>query len=396
MASRLPLALCAVVAITCGAPQPPAPSPSPSAATASATPTPTSFPQLRLGAVSATDPRHAWVVSDQTLLGTADGGATWRRLAAALPPVRDLLFVTPERGFIGTGDAACPTATTCDRVYRTDDGGVSWRGVLATTGPVILVQFVDATHGWVIANEPGCSAAGCDATLLRTVDGGVTWERLRTDRLATARFTSPTHGWMVFRTGSAILNGPWFVRSTDDGGVTWRDELALPRSAWPPLLASAGNAAWILSSEPDTCDDAGCEGWLLWRTLDAGRTWTLVQRPAHQGADEWWARPRPTQGRGLGFLVQPSFATERFGVIPISTSGGPGAGGVLVTTDGGTTWRRSTAPRLAFGVPCGKLSTSTCAIAAGDGVAWIAGAGAVLRTADAGIGWEQQLPDNLR
>jgi photosystem II stability/assembly factor-like uncharacterized protein len=360
---------------------------------------------VHISTVTAVDSAHAWVVADALtplvvagLLRTEDGGASWRVVTTALPTLRGLQFVTRERGFASVAEAGCTQTVDCNNVLRSDDGGATWSRVYAAAGPIAWLQFVDATHGWIIVSG---------GTLVRTIDGGNTWQPLGGNGPSSARFVSPTRGWMVFRTSTdstaaAILGGPWSIRATEDAGTSWLEQLTLPRSAWPPLLASSGDKTlWILSSEPDTCSNSGCEGWLLWRTTDAGRTWSLIQRPTHKAGDPlWWATPLPAGAGGLGFLGTPTFADERFGVIPVGTSGGQGVGGVLVTTDGGTAWLRRSDGGLGPGSACGKLETGHCSVAVPDRSAWVViGSGnfnTLQRTTDAGTVWQQQLPDGLR
>ena len=361
---------------------------------------------MHISTVTAVDSANAWVVTteltpaaDAGLLRTQDGGATWRVVSNSLPALRDLQFVTRDRGFAAVAEAGCTRTVDCNTVIRSDDGGATWRPVYAAAGPIAWLQFVDATHGWIIVSG---------GPLVRTSDGGNTWQPLGADGSTSGRFVSQTQGWVVFRTSTetttpAVLGGPWSIRATADGGTSWVEQLALPRSAWPPLIASSGDKTlWILSSEPDTCNNSGCEGWLLWRTTDAGRTWSLIQRPTHKAGDPlWWATPLPAGAQaGLGFLGPPSFADERFGVIPVGTSGGEGLGGVLVTTDGGTTWLRRGDGELGRGSACGKLGTAHCSVAVPDRSAWVVTGltdfNSLQRTSDAGVTWQRQLPEGLR
>jgi photosystem II stability/assembly factor-like uncharacterized protein len=397
--------------VTCSAPPPTVPTLAPVASPPTASPAAVASPStpsprlVHISTITAVDTANAWVVTTQPtpaadagLLRTQDGGATWRVVSTSLPELRDLQFVTRERGFAAVAEAGCTQAADCNTVIRSDDGGATWRRVYAAAGPIAWLQFVDATHGWIIVSG---------GALVRTTDGGNTWQPLGAAGPTSGRFVSPTRGWMVFRTSTetttvAVLGGPWSIRATDDGGNSWAEQLALPRSAWPPLIASSGDKTlWILSSEPDTCNNSGCEGWLLWQTTDAGRTWSLIQRPTHKVGDPlWWATPLPAGARGLGFLGTPSFADERFGVIPVGTSGGEGVGGVLVTTDGGTTWLRRGDGELGRGSACGKLATGHCSVAVPDRSAWVvtglADFNSLQRTSDAGTSWQQQLPDGLR
>jgi len=406
-----PSIVAVLLIVACSTPALPVPTVSPVASLPTASPAAAASPSLRgpalvhISTVTAVDSGNAWVVADELtqavvagLLRTQDGGASWRVVATALPTLRDLQFVTRERGFASVAEAGCTQTVDCNTVIRSDDGGATWRRVYGAAGPIAWLQFVDATHGWIIVSG---------GSLVRTTDGGDTWQPLAGDGPTSGRFVSPTRGWMVFRTSTepttaAVLGGPWSIRATEDGGTSWVEQLALPRSAWPPLIASSGDKTlWILSSEPDTCSNSGCEGWLLWRTTDAGRTWSLIQRPTHKAGDPlWWATPLPPGARALGFLGTPSFADERFGVIPVGTSGGEGVGGVLVTTDGGTTWLRRSDGQLGSGSACGKLATGHCSVAVPDRSAWVViGIGdfnTLQRTSDAGTVWQQQLPEGLR
>jgi photosystem II stability/assembly factor-like uncharacterized protein len=80
----------------------------------------------------------------------------------------------------------------------------------------------------------------------------------------------------------------------------------------------------------------GCIGYSLYATTDGGATWMTLQRPAIP----WWG-PTPPLASAAGFLGAPQFTSSTSGWIRIDTGAGAGAGGVLVTADGGRTWRRS-------------------------------------------------------
>jgi hypothetical protein len=103
-------------------------------------------------------------------LTTSDGGEHW-----ALAPLQDLprslFFLNPSTGWMVTEDA----------IWFTEDGGSAWRKISdagkpdkklkpAPPGGLILrVWFLDAQHGY---------AAGYQKTVLETSDGGHTWKAL--------------------------------------------------------------------------------------------------------------------------------------------------------------------------------------------------------------------------
>ena len=108
------------------------------------------------------------LLSDGTVLRTADGGRTFaRRTAVPGTPSpggphtpSDIAFTGPDAG------VAITTGSGGGTIYRTTDGGGSW--TLSATAPQGLngLRFVDANNGF---------AVGPGSTLLRTADGGATW-----------------------------------------------------------------------------------------------------------------------------------------------------------------------------------------------------------------------------
>ena len=136
------------------------------------------------------DARRGIVFSDavrgsHVILRTANGGATWERVAAAsLPSALPgegsfaasgscVAVAGRGHGWVGTGNA--PTA----RMLRTTDGGASWsvtdlpvaRGEAAGIASVV---FRDTLHGTALGGEIGKPNARGDYVAL-TSDGGRTW-----------------------------------------------------------------------------------------------------------------------------------------------------------------------------------------------------------------------------
>ena len=81
---------------------------------------------------------------------------------------------------------------------------------------------------------------------------------------------------------------------------------------------------------------AGCGEYTLYRTSDGGRTWETLQAPPTGSSQQRWWDPL----FHLGFL-EPPHAADRMTVwIGISPGAGAAVGGVLITRDGGASWRR--------------------------------------------------------
>jgi len=134
------------------------------------------------------------------IIATADGGATWQeRSSGAWVPLYDILFVTPERGFISGGVGT---------LLQTSDGGASWSQVetgqrahlfgLALSGDrlhavgrrgTLLRRTRDrfevvplGIYGWLSALAFGADGAGLlvggQGLILHTTDGGKGWRRV--------------------------------------------------------------------------------------------------------------------------------------------------------------------------------------------------------------------------
>ncbi len=237
------------------------------------------------------DAEHGWVVlraksssasSWGLLLGTDDGGRSWRELPQA-PVAGRPDFVTPQDGWLSGPDWAGR--------YSTHDGGKSWGGIgevpdslgSASAHPYYGdVKFINPKQGLlpVWLSSPNDKARSVALALYVTGDGGRTWrvgrlladsdigslehvedtitvpggksvilvarEKMHTDRLtlltvglegapsrvtsnlaipehdevAEFRFADNAHGWASTRIGTLF--------STKDGGATWQDVTPLP------------------------------------------------------------------------------------------------------------------------------------------------------------------------
>lgn len=183
----------------------------------------------RLNSITFIDRQTGWAVShDGKIIGTPDGGKSWRILARAVPaPLWSVTFTDAERGW-AAGDNGM--------LLHTKNGGMTWTDQSAALElPAVLnrsdikftvVRFVDPSNGW---------ASGLNGVTVHTADGGETWKLQRFEADATASiyamsFVSPRVGFVAGNAGHVV--------ATTDGGTTWfvvrgmlRDimEIVLPR-----------------------------------------------------------------------------------------------------------------------------------------------------------------------
>lgn len=252
-----------------------------------------SSPRCRqpLEGLAFTDPDTGYLaLRDGTVVGTADGGATWSA-TTAIPGTRaaggsarptDLAFLTPRTGV---------AATTQGRIYRTADGGGSWTLVRDAGRSVNDVTFLDASTGF---------AVGDGGLFLVTADGGATWSPQATgapgDDLTTVRAASPTAAIATTARGDALLR-------TADGGATF--------TRVTPMTQAAAALAY---ASPSRVITAGADGAMA-ASADGGATFAAIGGP---------------RLAGRYFLIRPAPGDAAFAT---------GEDGALArTTDGGRTW----------------------------------------------------------
>jgi uncharacterized protein (TIGR03437 family) len=214
---------------------------------------------------------------------TTDGGATWQVLTANLPPPR---YPAPARQF---GDLAVDpqhpevvwltdVALGSPAIYRSTDGGAHWTSVRDFPPPFIFGQ--------------GDSLGG----------GQIQIDRQNTDRVYVCCSTQLTP------------SAPALFR-TDDGGKTWVEGAHAPIGT--PAVDPTNGATLY-----------GTSGREVYRSTDAGQTWTTVPLPPY-------AEPGSSF---IGFFRSPAF--DPSGALYLTNDGGL----LLRSTDGGATWTTRQGP----------------------------------------------------
>lgn len=235
---------------------------------------------VRLRGVSAVSRRVAWASGERgTYARTTDGGRTWQTgqvPGAAELDFRDVDAFDADTAYllsIGEGEKS--------RIYKTTDGGASW-----------TLQFKSARP-----------AAFYDAMAF--------WDR--------------DHGIAM----SDPVEGRFLIITTADGGRTWRET---PRAGMPPALAGEGGfaASGTCIAVGGTRDawfgTGGTSGARVFRSTDAGRTWSAATTPI-------------TSGKSAG-IFSVAFRDARRGVVVGGdyTKEGELNHNAAVTRDGGRTW----------------------------------------------------------
>jgi photosystem II stability/assembly factor-like uncharacterized protein len=294
------------------------PAPSPTTAQASPLPTPTPSPKPRLfaqnsgaggtlEAVQFLDAQAGYAVGPSgTVLKTVNAGATWKAVAGealADKDVRDLSFVDANTGWLVSNDG----------VLHTKDGGETW--VQQLPEDYSTVRFVSAERGYISGYRG----------FFETQDGGTTWTEhegassyfsiaVKGETLFGVkngelhRFT-PGLGWGTSHSFDSFGYGRervFFLTATEgwlhtkdgllhttDGGDTWTKVAAAPLDAENALVFFASpKVGWL------RYQGVGVNSGSFYRTLDGGKTWQEIELPFNAYVTAFWFTDEAT-----GWLV---------------------------------------------------------------------------------------------
>ena len=235
------------------------------------------------------DPNVGWAVGDLgTIIKTLDGGENWQTVGKFVElSLTDVFFINYTDGW------ACGSYGV---ILRTTDGGDTWEKI-ATGVPEYFnrIYFSSSTEG--IAMYIG--------GFYKTSDGGSSWRRITGSwiYLNDMHFMDPMNGW-------AVGGGPassFIALQTTDGGETWDLK-------GPPGQGSL----WCLFFVNDSTGWAGSESGVMYRTTNAGLSWTAKQTLTN-----------------LTFNSV-KFVNKFFGIAVAGLAMG---GTVMRTNDGGVSWQ---------------------------------------------------------
>jgi photosystem II stability/assembly factor-like uncharacterized protein len=237
---------------------------------------------------------------------TADGGKTWQQSAPVTVSLSagdqvgapQIGFTSPQVGWlwVPTGPSANdPMAplTSAASLYSTSDSGGTWRqvssfgnsdlkgipagaGSQGCTPSPARVTFSTPSVGWLSLN---CT----DNTHLVTHDGGATWkvEKFPTSGLVCPcfgdipNFVDASHGFVSVTGSDPSSPASTLLLRTTDGGITW-GRYARPGTGYVISLDSVNSNDLFALVTPPGWNKGSSAGFDLYRSLDGGGTWTLV------------------------------------------------------------------------------------------------------------------------
>ncbi len=371
-----------------------------------------------LDAVAFADSAHGWAGGTGVILGTSDGGSSWRTEWTGSGTVLSLSAVDARHAWalVGAPGGAMGYPGIGRQLLRTTDG-THWSPVGPGT-PLHVIDFTSAADGWAIASAS--SDASLPGELLETADGGTSWQRgPLTPLVQSACFSGMALGWAA--NGSAVYR-------TTDAGASWTKVATGPNDRnnphWYATLHCSGDTAWVLFIGGGAMNQ---QAYLGERTLDAGAHWqTLLSDPffprspngttsidAYSGPfavassrDAGFLGSCPACGAGSWSFTRTANGGPTFTHAPLVGTDGavlddvafadplhgwiagsiPDGGGFLLASgDGGATWH----PAYPSVAPSPAIGVSFVSPTVGFGIGVLGDGRVVLRTDDGGSTWQQ-------
>ncbi|KJR47440.1 hypothetical protein UF75_2202 [Desulfosporosinus sp. I2] len=333
---------------------------------------------INIASIHMVDAMTGWAMSQESLLRTVDGGASWTDVTPkGIGSLREGTWSVYDMQTVwAVFNVESSTGIT---IYRTTDGGRKWESAQINTipdhGRVTSLAFLDSTHGWLLISY-GAAMGSESIGVFQTSDGAATWKLTAsvttnqeipkgvplTGAKNGLRFVDQKNGWL---TGFSHANGIWLY-STSDGGQTW-----MPQSIVAPPGYQTGGGS--VSTEPPhffgrkvgllPVEFRGQTPPVLvfYRTQDGGMSWTPTTpvQSAQESLESYWgfhwsiidathifvcdgyklyctldgshSFVSITPNISLKNLQQLDFASEQLGWAIID-------GGLWKTSDGGHTW----------------------------------------------------------
>ena len=288
--------------------------------------------------------------------GPGAGGWVWQNPRPQGNPLASVKFADATHGWaVGAKGAIVVTA----------DGGESWRAQRSGTGNDLNgVTFLDASRGW---------AVGDGGAILITADGGQTWSAQASGTsidLRSVSFADALRGWAVgfsstWNPDTQQYDTSGMILATADGGATWSEQTGAHGWGYTSVCFVDASHGWVL-------DVSG----QIHATSDSGATW------------ETQYREDAISLSGIAF-------TDAQHGCAVGADYRAGLQVIIVTSDGGATWRQAYSAKPAPNVGSARLN----GIAFGDREhGWAVGdATTVLATVDGGETWQKQTrPPDVR
>ncbi len=225
---------------------------------------------------------------------TENAGTTWENISDEFFKVGTIGAVAVSQSdnnvlYVGTGEAPIRGVTTSsgDGMWKSVDAGKTWKHIgLEKSGQIAQIEIhpTNPDVAWV-AVQGQIWGPNEERGVYRTTDGGASWDhvlKVSADTGATDLSLDPTNPRILYAAMWNHGRKPWFIHSggTDggiyksiDGGDNWK-KLS---GGLPEMVGKIG--VDVSASNPEriyAIIEAEHEKGGLWRSDDAGKTWSLI------------------------------------------------------------------------------------------------------------------------
>ena len=248
-----------------------------------------------------------------------------------------------------------------DVAYQTGNAGDTWEQVRLPSSQCVVVTFSDFDHGFALAQDPEEPTTGQLFDLYTTADRGRTWQRL----------ANPPHDayYLASRSSEAWMGslGPGLPHAyvSTDAGRSWqrRDLPPPPGEIWTTsgqstTVALLSEHGVVVRTGVVTAPSAPVEP-ALFASSDSGETWRYVASPpgtvAFRDDLDWWSVLGNTLWKSgdagrtwtevtshLRWEMAPEIIDSKHAWAVVTVIGGYG---LALTDDGGLNWRQASAPQ---------------------------------------------------
>jgi photosystem II stability/assembly factor-like uncharacterized protein len=266
-------------------------------------------------------------------------------------------------------------------IWRSTDGGASFKPVSDDQADLAVgsIAFSESNPSIVFAGMGDPKSVYLGSGVLKSTDGGLSWDRINNGSLpspgtVTRIAVDPVDSNRIYVAQYSKLSGntrvsSGFFRSTD-GGSNWT--LTLTGLARDIAIDSLDRSSiYLAMSRIDPADPSQPAG--IYHSTDAGVTWASVYSTPYD--------------RNRTFDIKVATTEAAPNTVYVWTGGTTGdifTGGLLISTDGGTTW----SDRGAAGVDLAQFGYNTyITVDPTEGKTIYVGSRDVYKSTDGGFSW---------
>jgi photosystem II stability/assembly factor-like uncharacterized protein len=233
-----------------------------------------------------TDPNTIYIAAAQGgVWKTVDGGVTWVSLTDNLATLAcgDIAVdqSNPNVLYLGTGELNYSLDSQYGNgIFKSTDAGTTWVQIAAPSlvGTRCSQISIDPTNSNIVYMSGSFG-------VMKSTDAGLSWVNTSSGTNANCVFIEPTNTQVLYATTGGYSSGS--VKKSTDGGTTWNTLAGgLPTGMGRVQLAPAAsdhNTIYASIAQP------GGALLGLYRTTDAGATWTLqASSPNYLSGQGWY------------------------------------------------------------------------------------------------------------